>query len=112
VPVLEWLIWQVGGFGPMPHQLSHFLTVESEADRPYGIEHYSKETRRLCGVLDKRLGEVKFGGGDISIADLTIIGLAWRHEPHQIDLAHFPNVRRWYATLMPRPVCIAVTRSR
>jgi GST-like protein len=56
VPVLEWLMWQVGGgFGPMPHQLSHFLTVENETDRRHGIERYSKETRRLYGVLDKRL---------------------------------------------------------
>ena len=59
----------VGGFGPMPHQLSHFLTVKNEADRRYGIERYSKETRRLYGVLDKRLGEAKFVGGDISIGD-------------------------------------------
>ena len=44
---------QVGGFGSMPHQLSHFLTVKNEADRRYGIERYSKETRRLYGVLDK-----------------------------------------------------------
>ena len=47
VPVPEWLMWQIGGFGPMPHQLSHFLTVENEADRRYGIEHYSKETSWL-----------------------------------------------------------------
>jgi GSH-dependent disulfide-bond oxidoreductase len=59
VPVLEWLIWQVGGFGPMPHQLSHFLAVNNEADRHYGMERYSKETRRLYGVLDKRLGSLE-----------------------------------------------------
>ena len=55
----------------MPHQLSHFLTVKNEADRRYGIERYSKETRRLYGVLDKRLGEPKFVGGDISIGDFS-----------------------------------------
>jgi GSH-dependent disulfide-bond oxidoreductase len=103
VSVLEWLMWQVGGFGPMPHQLSHFLTVENEADRRYGIERYSKETRRLYGVLDKRLAEVQFVGGDLSIADFAILGWAWRHERHQIDLSNFPNVRRWYETLMARP---------
>ncbi len=102
-PVLEWLMWQMGGFGPMPHQLSHFLTVENAADRRYGIERYSKETRRLYGVLDKRLGEVQFAGGDLSIADFAIVGWAWRHERHQIDLANFPNVKRWYETLMARP---------
>jgi GSH-dependent disulfide-bond oxidoreductase len=103
VPVLEWLMWQIGGFGPMPHQLSHFLAVENEADRRYGIERYSDETRRLYRVLDKRLGEVEFAGGDISVADFAILGWAWRHERHQIDLAHFPNVKCWYETLMARP---------
>ena len=103
VPVLEWLMWQMGGFGPMPHQLSHFQTVENEADRRYGVERYSKENRRLYGVLDKRLGEVQFAGGNISIADFAIVGWAWRHERHQIDLSNFPNVRRWYETLMARP---------
>jgi GST-like protein len=83
--------------------LSHFLTVENEADRRYGIERYSKETRRLYGVLDKRLAEVQFVGGDLSIADFAILGWAWRHERHQIDLSNFPNVRRWYETLMARP---------
>jgi GST-like protein len=70
VPVLEWLMSPVGGFGPMPHQF-HFLTVKNEADRRYGIERYSKETGRLYGVLDKRLGEAKFVGGDISIGDFS-----------------------------------------
>jgi GST-like protein len=64
VPVLEWLMWQVRGFGPMPHQLSHFLTVKNETDSRYGIERYSKETCRLYGVLDRRLGEADFVGGD------------------------------------------------
>ena len=55
VPVLEWLMWQMGGFGPMPGQVHHFLQVENEDDRRYGLERYSKETRRLYGVLDRRL---------------------------------------------------------
>jgi GST-like protein len=54
-------------------------------------------------VLDKRLGEAKFVGGETSIADFASIGWAWRHERHQIDLAHFHNVMRWYETLMARP---------
>jgi len=57
VPVLEWLMWQMGGFGPMPGQVHHFLMVKDEADRKYGLERYSKETHRLYGVFDKRLGE-------------------------------------------------------
>ena len=103
VPVLEWLMWQMGGFGPMPGQVHHFLQVANEQDRRYGLERYSKETRRLYGVLDRRLSEAEFVGGDISIADFAILGWAWRHERHQVDLADFPNVKRWYETLMARP---------
>jgi GST-like protein len=103
VPVLEWLMWQMAGFGPMPGQVHHFLQVENEADRKYGLERYSKETRRLYGVADRRLAEVEFFAGDISIADFAILGWAWRHERHQVDLADFPNVKRWYETMLARP---------
>jgi GSH-dependent disulfide-bond oxidoreductase len=103
VPVLEWLMWQMGGFGPMPGQVHHFLMVKNEADRKYGLERYSKETRRLYDVANKRLGEVEFFGGDLSIADFAILGWAWRHERHQVNLADYPNVKRWYETMMARP---------
>ena len=103
VPVLEWLMWQMGGFGPMPGQVHHFLQVENEADRRYGLERYMKETRRLYGVLDKRLGLVEFVAREVSIADFAILGWAWRHERHQVDLAEFPNVLRWYEAMMARP---------
>ena len=104
VPVLEWLMWQMGGFGPMPGQVHHFLQVENEEDRRYGLERYMKETRRLYGVFDKRLGEVPYAGGsEVSIADFAILGWAWRHERHQVDLADYPNVKRWYETMMARP---------
>jgi GSH-dependent disulfide-bond oxidoreductase len=103
VPVLEWLMWQMGGFGPIPGQVHHFLQVENEQDRRYGLERYSKETRRLYGVADRRLAEVPFFAGDVSIADFAILGWAWRHERHQVDLAEFPNVKRWYEAMMARP---------
>ena len=103
VPVLEWLMWQMGGFGPMPGQVHHFIALENEADRRYGLERYSKETRRLYGVADRRLAEVEFFAGSISIADFAILGWAWRHERHRVDLADFPNVKRWYETMMARP---------
>ena len=104
VPVLEWLMWQMGGFGPMPGQVHHFLQVQKEEDRRYGLERYMKETRRLYAVFDKRLGDVPFAGGsEVSIADFAILGWAWRHERHQVDLADFPNVKRWYETVMARP---------
>jgi GST-like protein len=102
--LLDFLMWQMGGFGPMPGQVHHFLQVKDEADRRYGLERYKTETRRLYGVLDKRLGEVQFAGGnEVSIADFAILGWAWRHERHQVDLADYPNVKRWYETMMARP---------
>jgi GSH-dependent disulfide-bond oxidoreductase len=103
VPVLEWLMWQMGGFGPMLGQVHHFLQVANEQDRRYGLERYSKETLRLYGVADRRLAEVPYFAGEISIADFAILGWAWRHERHQVDLADFPNVRRWYEAMMARP---------
>jgi GST-like protein len=103
VPILEWLMWQMGGFGPMPGQVHHFLQVENEQDRRYGLARYKKETERLYGVLDRRLALVEFVGGPLSVADFAILGWAWRHERHQVDLATFPNVKRWYEQLMARP---------
>ena len=103
IPVLEWLMFQHGGFGPIPGQVHHFLTVENEADRRYGLERYSRETRRLYGVMDRRLAEREFFADELSIADFAIVGWAWRHERHKVDLADFPNVRRWYEAIMARP---------
>src|SRR5437762_1477831 len=104
VPVLEWLMWQMGGFGPIPGQVHHFLQVEKEEDRRYGLDRYTKETRRLYSVFDKRLGEVTYAAGaDVSIADFAILGWAWRHERHQVSLNDYPNVKRWYEAMMARP---------
>src|SRR6201996_9343121 len=94
VPVLEWLMWQMGGFGPMPGQVHHFLQVKDPADQKYGLARYDAETRRLYGVLDRRLAKVEFVAGALSVADFAILGWAWRHERHKVDLADFPNVKR------------------
>jgi len=102
VPVLEWLMWQMGGFGPMPGQVHHFLTVNGD-DQRYGLARYVKETRRLYGVLDRRLAEAEFVAGPLSVADFAVLGWAWRHERHKVDLAEFPSVRRWFDLLMARP---------
>ena len=102
VAALEWLMWQMGGFGPMPGQVHHFLTV-AEADRAYGLARYSTETHRLYGVLDRRLAQVAYVAGPLSVADFAILGWAWRHERHQVDLADYPQVRRWYDRMMARP---------
>ena len=96
-------MWQMGGFGPMPGQVHHFLGVSDPADQRYGLERYSAETKRLYGVLDRRLAVVEFVAGALSVADFAILGWAWRHEKHGVDLAEFPNVRRWYEALMARP---------
>lgn len=103
VPVYEWLMFQMGGFGPMPGQVHHFASLANEADRRYGLERYSTETRRLYGVMDRRLADRAFFADELSIADFAIVGWAWRHERHRIDLADFPNVRRWYDAMMARP---------
>ncbi len=102
VAVLEWLMWQMGGFGPMPGQVHHFLTVNGD-DQRYGLARYQKETERLYGVLDRRLAEVEYVAGVLSIADFAILAWAWRHERHRVDLARFGHVKRWYEALMARP---------
>ncbi|MSP04071.1 MAG: glutathione S-transferase [Acetobacteraceae bacterium] len=103
IPVWEWLMWQMGGFGPMPGQVHHFIDLKNEEDRRYGLARYDKETRRLYGVADRRLAAVEFFAGAISIADFAILGWAWRHPRHKVDLAEYPNVKRWYETMMARP---------
>jgi len=103
IPVLEWLMFQHGGFGPIPGQVHHFIALENEHDRRYGLERYSKDTRRLYAVMDRRLADHSFFADEVSIADFAILGWAWRHPRHKVDLAEFPNVRRWYDTMMARP---------
>jgi GST-like protein len=104
IPVFEWLMFQMGGFGPMPGQAHFFLNVKDEAIKAFGFKRYQDETRRLYGVMDRRLaGNPCFAGADVSIADFAILGWAWRHPKHQVDLAEFPHVQRWYDAMMARP---------
>ncbi len=103
IQALEWLMFQMGGFGPMPGQVHHFKGLDNEADRRYGLARYSAETRRLYGVMDRRLADHAFFAGELSIADFAIVGWAWRHERHDVNLADFPNVERWYDAMMARP---------
>src|SRR3984893_15498489 len=103
VPVLEWLMWQTGGFGPMPGQVHHFIALENEQERGYGLKRFMAETRRLYGVLDRRLATSQFVAGPLSVADFAILGWAWRHERHKVSFADFPHVGRWYDALMARP---------
>ncbi len=105
VPVLEWLMWQMGGFGPMPGQVHHFLQQPECAARDYGLARYGKETRRLYGVLEKRLAgrEYVATDGEPSVADFAILGWAWRHERHEVPFDDLPNVAAWYDRMMARP---------
>ena len=103
IPVLEWLMFQVSDFGPVPGQVHHFAAIENEQDRRYGLARYLKQTYRLYGVMDRRLADHEFFANDISIADFAILGWAWRHPRHKVNLADYPNVKRWYETMMARP---------
>ena len=103
VATLEWLMFQMGGFGPMPGQVHHFAGLTNEDDKRYGLKRYMTETLRLYGVMDKRLADHAFFAGDLSIADFAILGWVWRHPRHQVDLAQFPHVKRWFDQLMARP---------
>ena len=99
---LQWLMFQMGGVGPIFGQVHHFLRSAKEKV-PYAIERYTKENRRLYGVLDKRLGDAPFLAEEYSIADIATYPWVLRHEWQQVDLAEYPNVKRWFDTISARP---------
>jgi tRNA nucleotidyltransferase (CCA-adding enzyme) len=99
---LQWLMFQMGGVGPMFGQVHHFLRAAKEPV-PYAIERYKKETRRLYGVLDGRLAAHEYLADSYSIADIATYPWVARHEWHQVDLADFSNVKRWYDAISARP---------
>ena len=99
---LQWLMFQMGGVGPMFGQTHHFLRFAPEPV-PYAIERYRKETRRLYGVLDARLATAEYLAGDYSVADIATYPWVARHEWQEIDLTDFSNVRRWYEVVGARP---------
>jgi GST-like protein len=100
--VIEWLMWQMGGPGPMLGQVHHFVKY-NKGKSAYAEERYSKEAQRLYGVLDRRLEGRDFVAGEYSIADIAIWPWISRFEWQEIDLAKFPNVKRWYTTIASRP---------
>jgi GST-like protein len=104
VATLEWLMFQMGGFGPIPGQVHHFIALDSETDRRYGLQRFMDETRRLYAVMNARLADhAFFAGAEVTIADFAIVGWAWRHPRHKVDLADYPHVQRWYQQMMARP---------
>jgi GST-like protein len=101
--VLQWLMFQMGGVGPMFGQAHHFMRAKKD-EIPYGTERYGAEAKRLYGVMDRRLEKNSFiVGSEYTIADIALFPWAARHEWHRVDLARFPNVKRWYDTLDARP---------
>ena len=99
---LQWLMFQMGGVGPMFGQAHHFRRFAPEKI-PYAIERYSKEARRLYGVMDAQLKDREFLAGPYTIADIATYPWAARHEWQGVDLGDFPNVRRWFNTIAARP---------
>jgi GST-like protein len=99
---LEWVMWQMGGLGPMLGQAHHFLRAKPGA-APYAEERYVAEAKRLYGVLDRRLAGRDFITGEYSIADIACWPWVSRYEWHRADIAAFPNVLRWYRAIAARP---------
>src|SRR3974390_2333321 len=100
--VIEWLMWQMGGIGPMLGQVHHFVKY-NKGKAPYAEERYLKEAHRLYGVLDKRLADHEYVAGEYSTADIAIWPWISRFEWQTIDLNQYPNVKRWYVTVAKRP---------
>ena len=103
VTCLEWLFWQVGGLGPMTGQYGHF-TVYAPEKIPYAIERYTREARRLLGVLDQRLhGREYICGNEYSVADMACYPWIDPYEKAPLDLTAYAEVRRWRETIRARP---------
>ena len=102
--VLEWLMWQMGGLGPMAGQNGHFKLYAPEKI-PYAMDRYGKEVDRLYGVLDGQLQRTGayVAGSSYSIADMAIFPWVRTYKAQQVDLAQFSHVQHWYKTLMERP---------
>ena len=98
---LQWLMFQMGGVGPMFGQAHHFLRAAEPV--PYGIKRYTEETRRLYGVLQTRLKEAEYLADEYSIADIATFPWVARHEWHKVDLNEFPAVKRWFDAIAARP---------
>lgn len=100
--VIQWLMFQMGGVGPMLGQAHHFRQYAPEKI-PYAIERYTNEASRLYRVLDQRLSQVEYVGGDYSIADMAIYPWIVPHEKQGQNLADFPHLKRWFETISQRP---------
>ena len=101
IKVIEWLMWQKAGFGPMLGQAHHFLHY-NKGKAPYAEERYRSEANRLYSVLNKQLSKSPFVVEDYSIADIAIWPWVSRYEWQEINLSEFSNVRSWYKRILAR----------
>lgn len=103
--VIQWVMWQMGGLGPMAGQNHHF-NVYAPEKLQYAIDRYVKETNRLYGVLNKRLADREFLAGDYSIADMMSYPwvVPWKRQSQNID--DFPHLRRWFNAIRERPATV------
>jgi len=100
---IQWLMFQMGGIGPMLGQAHHFRIYAPERI-PYAYDRYTNEANQLYGVLDRRLGESAYlGGADYSIADIAVFPWLRSHENQGVDLADYPNVKAWFDAINERP---------
>ena len=100
---LQWLMWQMGGVGPMFGQAHHFMFNPSEVV-PYGQERYHNETKRLYKVMNTQMQDNRYlAGDDYTLADIATFPWVDRFRRHQVDLDEFPNVKRWHQELWQRP---------
>jgi GST-like protein len=101
---MQWLMWQMGGLGPMAGQNGHFLLYAPDK-LPYAIERYGQEVNRLYGVLDGQLARTGafVAGADYSIADMAIFPWVRTWKAQQVPLEEFPQVKRWFDGLQERP---------
>ncbi len=100
--ILQWLMWQMGNFGPALGQLHHFRKF-AKTKVPYAIDRFDNIADQVYKVLDKRLADVEFVADEYSIADMAIYPWAARFGWQEIDLATYPNVKRWFDSLSERP---------
>lgn len=99
---LQWLMFQMGGVGPVFGQAHHFLRFAKEK-LPYAIDRFKADTARLYKVLEARLARVEYLAGEYSVADIATYPWVARHEIHETDLAAYPAVFRWFEAVSARP---------
>jgi len=105
--VIQWLMFQMGGIGPMFGQAHHFRQYAPEdQDLTYAVDRYTNEAGRLYGVLDRRLGEAEYLAGDYSIADMAVFPWTRSHDRQGHSFDEFPNVQRWFDAINARPAVV------